>query len=174
MDYEFAGLPLHVLLVHLVVIAVPLTALCTVLAAVWPAARRRLGVVTPIIALVTLIAVPITTDAGQWLEARVHITPLIAAHAALGLTMLPWAVAVFIVALLQWAWFRFGSGQGACESGAPRRSTLILAVAVAVTAVGSVVTVVQIGEAGARAVWTGSFVEHPAVGRLLRPRSAAG
>lgn len=160
MDYEFAGLPLHVLLVHFVVIAVPLTALCTVLAAVWPAARRRLGVVTPIIALATLIAVPITTDAGLWLEARVHITPLIAAHAALGLTMLPWTVAVFVVALLQWAWFRFG--RPLVPSKALRSvATIVLAVAVAVTAVGSVVTVVQIGEAGARAVWTGLFVETP-------------
>lgn len=160
MDYEIAGLPLHVLLVHLVVIAVPLTALCTVLAAVWPAARRRLGAVTPVIALVTLIAVPITTDAGLWLEARVHVTPLIAAHAALGLTMLPWSVAVFIVALLQWAWFRFGTRQ--VPSKAVRVvATAVLAVAVGVTAVCSVVTVVRIGEAGARAVWTGSFVDTP-------------
>jgi hypothetical protein len=160
MDYEFAGLPLHILLVHVVVIAVPLTALCTVLAAVWPAARRRLGIVTPIIALLTLIAVPITTDAGQWLEARVHITPLIIAHAALGLTMLPWAVAVFIVALLQWVWFRFGTARVPAKA-ARLTITLILALAVAVTAVGSVITVVQIGEAGARAVWTGSFVNTP-------------
>lgn len=160
MGYEFAGLPLHVLLVHFVVIAVPLTALCMVLAAVWPTARRRLGAVTPILALLTLIAVPITTDAGLWLEARVHITPLIAAHAALGLTMLPWAVAVFIVALLQWAWFRFGAPRVPSKS-LRRVATVILALAVAVAAVGSVVTVVQIGEAGARAVWTGLFVETP-------------
>jgi hypothetical protein len=160
MNYEIAGLPLHVLIVHLVVIAVPVTALCTVLAAVWPSARRRLGVVTPLIALVTLIAVPITTDAGLWLEARVHITPLIAAHAALGLTMLPWSVAVFIVALLQWAWYRFGS-RLALSKAVRVVATVVLAVAVAITAVGSVVTVVRIGEAGARAVWTGSFIETP-------------
>jgi hypothetical protein len=117
-------------------------------------------VVTPLIALVTLIAVPITTDAGLWLEARVHITPLIAAHAALGLTMLPWSVAVFIVALLQWAWYRFGS-RLASSKALRVVATVVLAVAVAVTAVGSVVTVVRIGEAGARAVWTGSFIETP-------------
>jgi hypothetical protein len=87
-DYIFNGLPLHVLLVHFVVIVVPLAALCTVLAA-WPAARRRLGIVTPIIALAALIAVPITTDAGQWLEARVGHSELIAAHKALGETLLP-------------------------------------------------------------------------------------
>ena len=160
MDYQIAGLPLHVLLVHIVVIAVPLTALCMTLTTVWPAARRRLGLVTPIIALLTLIAVPITTNAGQWLEARVNITPLIAAHAALGFTMLPWAVAVFIVAALQWAWFRFGAALVA--SRALRLvATVTLAVVVAVTAIGSVVTVVQIGEAGSRAVWTGLFVETP-------------
>lgn len=160
MNYEIAGLPLHVLIVHLVVIAVPATALCTLLAAVWPAARRRLGVVTPIIALATLIAVPITTDAGLWLEARVQITPLIAAHAALGLTMLPWSVAVFIVALVQWAWYRFG-GRLVPSKAVRLVATVVLAVAVGVTAVGSVVTVVRIGEAGARAVWTGLFVDSP-------------
>ena len=157
MDYQIAGLPLHVLLVHIVVIAVPLTALCMALTTVWPSAGRRLGLVTPIIALLTLIAVPITTNAGQWLEARVNITPLIAAHAALGLTMLPWAVAVFIVATLQWAWFRFGAARVAS-----RALRLVATVTLAVVAaIGSVVTVVQIGETGSRAVWTGLFVETP-------------
>ncbi|MET4781446.1 hypothetical protein [Glaciihabitans sp. UYNi722] len=37
MDYEFNGLPLHVLLVHFVVIVVPLAALRTALVAAWPA-----------------------------------------------------------------------------------------------------------------------------------------
>ncbi|WP_349897187.1 hypothetical protein [Parafrigoribacterium soli] len=159
-DYEIAGLPLHVLLVHLTVIVVPVAALATVLTAVWPTARRRLGVVTPIIALVALIAVPITVEAGEWLEERVGETALVEAHAALGKTLLPWAVAVFAVALVQWAWFRFGAPR------MPARSsrlvvTIVLAVAVAVTAVGSVLTVVQIGESGARAVWTGSFQQNP-------------
>jgi FlaG/FlaF family flagellin (archaellin) len=39
--------------------------------------------------------------------------------------------------------------------------TIVLAAAVAITAVGSVVTVVRIGESGARAIWTGSFTENP-------------
>jgi hypothetical protein len=162
MDYEFAGLPLHVLLVHFVVIVVPLAALCTVLAAAWPAARRRLGIVTPIIALAALIAVPITTAAGEWLEARVGHTALIEAHAQLGDTLLPWAIATFVVALLQWAWFRFFATVERVPSRALRLTvTILLAAAVAVTAVGSVVTVVRIGESGARAVWTGSVSDSP-------------
>src|SRR5690606_3120134 len=75
-DYVINGLPLHVLLVHLVVIVVPLAALCLLLSAFWPAARRRLGIVTPLVALVGLVAVPFTTAAGEWLQARVGATPL--------------------------------------------------------------------------------------------------
>jgi hypothetical protein len=167
MDFEFNGLPLHVLLVHFVVIVVPVAALCTVLAAAWPAARRRLGIVTPIIALGALISVPITTEAGQWLQARVGHTELVAAHAALGTTLLPWAVATFLVAAIQWFWFRFVTATEArFASRVPGKSarlviTLVLAAAVAVLAVGSVLTVVQIGESGVRAIWTGSFTQNP-------------
>jgi hypothetical protein len=167
MDFEFNGLPLHVLLVHFVVIVVPVAALCTVLAAAWPAARRRLGIVTPVIALGALISVPITTEAGQWLQARVGHTELVAAHAALGTTLLPWAVATFLVAAIQWFWFRFVTATEArFASRVPGKSarlviTLVLAAAVAVLAVGSVLTVVQIGESGVRAIWTGSFTQNP-------------
>jgi hypothetical protein len=167
MDFEFNGLPLHVLLVHFVVIVVPVAALCTVLAAAWPAARRRLGIVTPVIALGALISVPITTEAGQWLQARVGHTELVAAHAALGTTLLPWAVATFLVAAIQWFWFRFITATEArFASRVPGKSarlviTLVLAAAVAVLAVGSVLTVVQIGESGVRAIWTGSFTQNP-------------
>jgi len=167
MDFEFNGLPLHVLLVHFVVIVVPLAALCTLLTAAWPAARRRLGVVTPIIALAALIAVPITTEAGEWLQARVANTELIAAHAAIGKTLLPWAAATFLVAAIQWFWFRFVVAPDARFASRVRGKTarlvitIALAVAVVVLAVGSVVTVVQIGESGARAIWTGSFTQNP-------------
>jgi hypothetical protein len=163
--YEISGLPLHVLIVHFVVIVVPVAALCMVLAAVWPAARRRLGIVTPLIALAALVAVPITTTAGEWLAARVGHTELIAAHQALGYTLLPWAIASFIVALAQWVWFRFFHRDGArfrVGSTALRVAiTIALTAAIAVTAVGSVVTVVRIGESGARALWTGTFAENP-------------
>ncbi|TXN28095.1 hypothetical protein [Lacisediminihabitans profunda] len=167
MDWQFAGLPLHVLLVHFVVIVVPLAALCTVLAAAWPAARRRLGVVTPLIALAALVSVPVTTEAGEWLLARVSNTPLIQAHAAIGKSLLPWAFATFVVATGQWAWFRyFSEGDGRYRRLVAHRSlrlaiTIALGVAVLGLAAGSIVTVVQIGESGARAIWTGSYTPNP-------------
>ena len=52
---EFQGLPTHILLVHAVIVLVPIAALLTVLSAVWPAARRRLGIITPLVGLVALI-----------------------------------------------------------------------------------------------------------------------
>ena len=153
-DYQFNGLPIHVLLVHLTVIIVPLAALCLLLSAFWPAARRRLGFATPLVALVALVAVPFTTAAGEWLQSRVAPTPLIEKHTALGPTLLPWVIAVFIVASLLWLWYFLA------PSG-PRWLRVSIAIvidaAVLVTAIGSVVTVVLIGESGAAAVWTGSF-----------------
>ncbi|HEY8913742.1 hypothetical protein [Lacisediminihabitans sp.] len=167
MDWQFAGLPLHVLLVHFVVIVVPLAALCAVLTAAWPAARRRLGIVTPLIALAALVSVPVTTGAGEWLLARVANTPLIQAHAAIGKSLLPWALATFVMAAAQWVWFRyFSGGDGRYRRLVAHRRlrlaiTITLAVAVVFLAVGSIVTVVQIGESGARAIWTGSITPNP-------------
>jgi len=63
------GLPAHVLLVHAVVMVVPLTALLLLASAWWPAARRKLGFCTPLLALIAVVHVPITTHAGEWLRA---------------------------------------------------------------------------------------------------------
>ncbi len=60
------GLPGHVLLVHFLVVLVPLTALLEIVCAVWPAVRRGQMVwLTLILAIVTLVLTPITTDAGR-------------------------------------------------------------------------------------------------------------
>ncbi|MEF2977128.1 hypothetical protein [Subtercola sp. YIM 133946] len=101
------GLPLHILLVHVVVIVVPAGALLTAVGSVWPAFRRKLGILTPIVTLIGLISVPLATNAGEWLEQRVAPTPLVQAHVALGDTLLPWAIAQFVLATVIWAWYRF-------------------------------------------------------------------
>lgn len=154
-DYVVNGLPLHVLLVHLVVIVVPAAALCLLLSAFWPAARRRLGIVTPLVALVGLVAVPFTTAAGEWLQVRVGATPLVERHASLGPLLLPWVIAVFVVASALWLWYRV-------DPALPRPvrvvALIVLDASAVVAAVGSVILVVLIGESGSAAVWTGSFL----------------
>ena len=163
-DWEFNGLPLHVLIVHAVVIVVPLAALCALLTAFWPAARRRLGVVTPLVALAALVLVPIAVQAGEWLQSRlVTVTPLLGTHTSLGTTLLPWVIALFLVAALQWFWYRYVNAEGArFASALPHRTgrlmaTIVLDLVVLVSALGSVVTVALIGESGSRAVWTDLF-----------------
>ncbi|WP_105035783.1 hypothetical protein [Cryobacterium aureum] len=163
-DWEFNGLPLHVLIVHAVVIVVPLAALCALLTAFWPAARRRLGIVTPLVALAALVLVPLAVQAGEWLQSRlVNVTPLLGTHTSLGKTLLPWVIALFLVAVLQWVWYRYVAVDGArFGSAVPSRSgrlavRILLDVVVVVSALGATVTVALIGESGSRAVWTDLF-----------------
>ncbi|WP_347344783.1 DUF2231 domain-containing protein [Microbacterium sp.] len=153
--FEVAGLPLHPLLVHAVVVLTPLTVLALLLGAFWPAARRRLGVVTPLAALAVLVLVPITVAAGQALAIVVGPTPAVERHHALGLMLLPWAIALFVVSAAQWAWYRFGRPRVARRGGGTRAVGVVLAVAATAVGAGTLITIVLIGDSGARAVWGG-------------------
>jgi hypothetical protein len=180
------GLPAHVLLVHAVVVLIPLAALLLLASAWWPAARRKLGLLTPLVALVALLLVPVTTHAGEWLRDRVPATPLIQRHAELGDSLLPWAVAMFAVAVFLWyvhdgpaqrgrtrrpeadlvepAGSADGAVRTATRTEAPARVnvlTLVAAVLATVLAIGSVIQVVRIGESGSKAVWQGNVSSQP-------------
>jgi hypothetical protein len=170
MDFVLNGLPVHVLLVHAVIVLLPLAALATVLSLVWPLARHRLGLLTPLLALAVLILVPVTMAAGAWLQARVGDTPAVRTHAGLAVSLLPWAIALFVVAVLQWLAFR---RQGALLQGLRRRlgaggyraATVVGAVVGVLVCVGSIADLAVIGEAGTRAVWEGVFSDVPLPGR---------
>jgi hypothetical protein len=165
------GLPAHALLVHVVVVLVPLAAIMAVCSAVWPAARRRLGVATPVVAFLALVSVPLTTHAGEWLESRVPSTPLVRRHVELGDSLLPWVLALFLLAavlwLLSWRASATADGRPVGRHGAvggrpvPTAVTVVVAALSVVVAVGSVVQVVRIGDSGAKAVWSGSFSSAP-------------
>ncbi len=166
MDWSLGGIPLHALLVHFTVVIIPAAALALILTAVWPAARRRLGIVTPIFAALALIAVPFTVNAGQWLFERVEQTPGVLEHEEIGTTLLPWAIALFVVSVLQWLWYRAertpaDTGTLRSRHGVRMGVTVLLVLAVLISVVGAGVTVVRIGDSGARAVWTGNFSEEP-------------
>lgn len=78
------GLPAHPLLVHFAIVGVLATAVVAATIALWPRARQRLGVFPTVLALVCLILVPITTSAGESLEAMFPQTEAIERHAELG------------------------------------------------------------------------------------------
>ncbi len=186
MPDEISGLPAHVLLVHAVVVLVPLAALVLVLAALWPAFRRRAGMMVPLLALVALVMVPITTSAGEWLERRVPRSHLIHEHTELGDTLLPWALGLFVLAAAVWVLYRWnrspfsehratsaadtdngadgGTGEGAeGQMPVPQRPRgltalrVVIAVLALAVSVGAVVQTYRIGDSGARAAWQGEF-----------------
>jgi hypothetical protein len=156
---EINGLPAHVLLVHAVVILIPLAALMTILSAVWPAARRRMGIFTPLVALVALILVPVATNAGEWLQARVANTELVRTHAELGDTMLWFAIGLFVAALLAWGVPTLITRRS--QQAPPPWVGVVVAVIAVVLVGASVVQVVRVGEAGSQAVWSGTVCPEP-------------
>ncbi len=157
-NYEFNGLPLHILIVHVLVLGIPLSALLTVLSAVWPAARRRIGIVGPIVALLVLITVPIAQNAGAWLMARVGETPLVQEHAGLGDTMLWFAIGLFVASLVAWGVPFLMARQ---QRTVPTWLTAVVAVVAIGLSAAAVVQVVRTGESGSRAVFTGNFCAEP-------------
>lgn len=154
------GLPAHVLLVHALVVAVPLTSLLVVLHAAWPAAGRRLGLVTPLAGLATLILVPITTNAGEWLYRQLPAgNPDIEKHVMLGDGLLPWVIGLFVVSVAVW-WFARSTrtappvfGEGRSDGVHGRAMTAAVTVVAIAVAGAATFQLYRVGESGSRAVW---------------------
>ncbi len=171
MDYSFAGLPLHVLLVHAMLVLTPLVCLALIVVSAWPAARRVLWIPVLIAAAVLLPLGLVTIEAGKWLQARVPEAPLIQEHTAKGEGIIPWLIAILVVAVLvsAWAVIVLLARRRAGPDGAPQRPArgvriavgIVLTLASLAVAAGTTWTIVQIGESGSRAVWEGSFSDEP-------------
>ncbi|MGW5214091.1 DUF2231 domain-containing protein [Streptomyces sp. NPDC004051] len=168
------GLPSHPLLVHGAVVLVPLTALALVVCALWFSAARRLSWVLPVMGLVTLALVVLTTESGEWLEERVRESALVEEHAEMGSGLTPWAIALFVLTVAVWLLGRAGlrrerdrggeadspagGGASAVARTASSVSVRVAALVIAlVVAVGAVIQVYRIGDSGAKAAWQGRF-----------------
>ncbi len=152
MDFTVSGLPLHPLLVHAVIALVPLTAIAVVLHVLSPAARRRLGGVTPLLGLAMMVAVPVTVLAGRALLEQVGPIPAAQRHGALGQTMTFWAAGLFLASLGVWAWYRWRDHL-VLSPGARRGITIAIGVVAILLALAAMVMVYIVGDSGARAVW---------------------
>ena len=170
MDYEVNALPLHVLLVHATVVFIPLTALCIVLSIFWPAVRRRLGIITPLIALLALVLVPISQQAGHWFvpadgpDAAGRGTHAPGRHdAALGDRAVHRGAGGMALVPL-----RNDGGRLLAAQARPgyRIIAAVMVVVVLAVCAGATMAVVQTGESGSRAAWEGPF---PSRRRCLSP-----
>jgi VanZ family protein len=147
----FNGLPAHVLFVHFIVVLAPLTAVLAILCAVWPAARQRLVWLVLALSLVVAVLTPLTTEAGEWLEDRIGKSPAVDTHAELGDTMIYFALALLIAAVLT-AVVHVSAARG---RSVPTVLTAVVAVFVVVAGVATIVQVYRIGDSGAKATWSG-------------------
>lgn len=152
--WQFAGLPLHPLLVHGVVVLLPLAALMLIVGSVWPAARRRLGILTPIVAIVGGGFALLAKEAGEALERQVPETALVEAHTEMGDGPVIWAFFLIVVAVAQWAWFWWRARRADRPIGGARIITTVIAVVAVAVAIGTTVDLVLVGDSGARAVWS--------------------
>jgi hypothetical protein len=146
-----AGLPAHALLVHFIVVLAPLTAVLAILCAVWPAARKRLAWLVLALAVVTVVLTPLTTGAGGWLEHQIGRSPLLHVHTKLGDTMIYFAIALLVAAILI-AVIHVREVRGKAVKPV---ATWIVAAVVIVLSVATAAQVYRIGDSGARATWTG-------------------
>ena len=153
------GLPAHPLLVHVVVVAIPVTAVLAILAVTWPAARRRLGLAPLIAAVIAVVAIPLTTNAGEWLQAHKKPSELISRHAELGDQLIYWVAPLTLLLLVWWATgtAKVADRLRSKSVAANRIGGVLLTVAIVVLAVGSVVTVYRIGDSGSQSVWHDAF-----------------
>lgn len=137
------GLPVHVLVVHAVVVLVPLTALGGIAIAVVPSWSRRFGVLVPLLALAAAVAALVAQLSGEQLAARVGLP---VEHADLGMIMKWFALALLVVTAALW-WGDRG------RDGPRPVGVKVLAGAVVVVALLSVWWVFRTGDSGSRAVW---------------------
>jgi uncharacterized membrane protein len=150
MPFDVYGLPLHPLVVHLTVVLVPLTAVGLMVAAVVARTRRYLRWPVAVAAVVSVVSVYVSEQAGEHLERQLPESDLIRAHASMADPLLPISLVVAVIAV---ALLVFSS-----QRVRPRGGNLILivlAVAGLVASAASVVEVVRIGHSGADAAWHG-------------------
>ena len=153
----FNGLPAHVLLVHFLVVLVPLTALLEIACALWPAVRRgQIVWLTLILAIVTMVLTPITTNAGEWLyDLRRHPDPILQQHAQRGGWMIYFSAALLVVAV---ALAVLHLAERRSEKRRLPTNVVIAIVALAV-GIASIIQLYRVGDTGAQSVW-GDEIAH--------------
>src|SRR5262249_19509470 len=143
------GLPAHILLNHFVVVLGPLAAILAIVCALWPAARRRLIWLVLLLAVVTLVLTPLTTESGEWLSDKLGPSPAIHHPAQLGDSLIH-LVAAVVATLVVLAAVHIRQARGRTVKFALHAVVGVLVIAAAVA---TLVQGYRVGESGARAAW---------------------
>jgi hypothetical protein len=144
----FRGLPVHVLVVHSVVILVPVAAVATLAIAVRPQWRRTYGPLVMLVASGALVGVIAALQSGKWLRGRLNYPDGEFQHGELGEQVI-WYVGPF---WLLTAAFLLLDRRRAADAKPPMLVTAFAVVAVLV-GLASTAQVIRTGESGAESVW---------------------
>lgn len=164
------GLPVHVLVVHAVVVLVPLASLGVIAIAAVPRWRAAYGLMVAGVATAGLVMVPVAASSGQRLRERIPASGVVAdqidAHATIGRvviwpTLVMWVLTVALVALSRRQ--RAGHG-GAAElssrpswsarTGPSSRLVTTVAVLAVLSSLVAAGVVSRAGHLGSTAVWS--------------------
>jgi hypothetical protein len=156
---RFGDLPLHVLVIHLAVVLLPVSALTAIVFAVVPKWRWLLRWPTLLLGLGALVVAYVAKKSGDAFVAAVpELEQLVKVHKDRGGVLLVYCIVFAVVAIAAFLLLggpsSLGSGKGA---KATRSRPLELVVSAAVVVVGVVVIwqTIRTGDAGAKAVWDG-------------------
>jgi hypothetical protein len=148
--YKIFGLPVHVLVIHAVVVLVPLCAVMAVVMLFWPVWRERLR--WPLLILLTVAtgSAFVAKQSGEQLQAHLNFTNAsLDRHVMLG-AKAPWIVLAFWMFTV--AWLVLDSRRD--RPGSPGPAALrLLGVLAVLAAVGATTWIVLTGDAGARSIW---------------------
>lgn len=149
-----AGLPLHPLIVHLVVVAVPVAAAVGIVVSLWQRARTYLGWFPPVLGLVALLSVLLADSSGTALYETMGSPEFVARHADLGESLVLAVGPLFGLLTVQWFLDRRAVyGRIPLSDAALTWIRRIVGGAVIAAAVIASWLTVLIGDSGARAVW---------------------
>ena len=104
MSWLFNGLPLHPLIVHAAVVAIPLTALLAIGAAWIARVRDWLGIVFPLIASAATVATLLAQESGEALAEQIVQTSAVTAHTGIAEIAVVAAALLLVVSWAQWVW----------------------------------------------------------------------
>jgi uncharacterized membrane protein len=151
MPDRIAGLPLHPLVVHAVVVLVPLASLGVIVLALAPRLITRYGSLVVLGAFVAVGAIPVATHTGEVLKAALPSTPAIQSHSTAGHAMLYVGPPLFLAALALW-WMGRRTARDAPLS---RPVQIVVRVLSFLAAAVALAWVLKVGHSGAETLWKG-------------------
>jgi hypothetical protein len=158
---ELFGLPAHPLVVHAPVVLLPLAVIGVAAMMIRPSWYARYRWPVLVLTAVGTIGAIFAASSGEELEELVEdgatrdARRLVEGHAEAGEMARTLAIAFFVavLAFVVVPWFLERRTRAAAAGATPRWLKPVLMVLVAVTAVGSLITIIDAGHSGADSVW---------------------